>query len=41
VALGWLDEPIIHGFVNESEKVVVVPINIQQTNLQSSKLEEN
>lgn len=37
VALRWLDEAIIHGFVNESEKVVVVPINIQQTHLQSFK----
>lgn len=28
VALWWLDEAIIHSFLNESEKVVVVAINV-------------
>lgn len=34
VALRRLDKAIIHGFVNKSEKVVVVAINIEQTHLQ-------
>ena len=33
MALGWLNETIVHCFVNKSEKVVVVPINIQEAHL--------
>jgi hypothetical protein len=33
VALRWLNETIIHCFVNKSEKGVVVPINIQKAHL--------
>lgn len=35
VALGRLNKAIIHGFVNKSEEVVVVAINIEQTHLQN------
>ena len=35
MALGRLNKAIIHGFVNKSEEVVVVAINIEQTHLQN------
>lgn len=40
MALGRFDEAIIHGFVNESEKVVVVAIDIQQPHLHRFEIEE-